>query len=64
MIREGVFLERSRCDSCGGPSDNPDVSELVTIEIGLTRHAITKVRLCHPCIERELLPVVAPWALK
>lgn len=64
MIRQQTtVIERSRCDSCGGPSDNPDVAELVTIGIGIIKEALQKVTLCHPCIEHELIPAVAPWAL-
>lgn len=63
MIVVRSTIEHSRCDSCAGPSDNPDVAEIVTLGIGLDRHALQIIRLCHRCIEHELIPAAAPWAV-
>lgn len=64
MIRERGTIEYQRCASCNGPSENPDIAELVTIGIGANKYALQMITLCHRCIEIELLPAVAPWACK
>lgn len=65
MIRVSTTMEHSRCDSCGGPGENADVAEIVTMRIGREGgFSDQTLRLCHPCIENELLPAAAPWAVR
>jgi hypothetical protein len=60
VIRQRTTLEHSRCDSC--TEDNE--TTIVTLAIGYNPNAAQILRLCHHCIETELLPAAAPWALK
>lgn len=60
MIRQRTTVEYASCDSCN--EDNE--ATIVTLAIGFHPNAAQVIRLCHACIERELLPVAAPWALE
>lgn len=60
MIRSRGTIEHSRCDSC----NEANIFSIVTLAIGHNPNASTVIRLCHHCIETELLPAAAPWAVK
>jgi hypothetical protein len=59
VIRARGTIDHSRCDSC--TEDNEAL--IVTLAIGHDPNAAQVIRLCHHCIETELLPSAAPWAL-